>query len=193
MAWRTWVWLGLLMAALALARPAWAGGETPCLQCHLAAPRQALGQLGWLGEPGGPDLGGCPVLAQIRRRLADTQALLLGRDQNLEAWSRRGFYTAPWRKGLEQARDQWRRVLDEPLESLGEATARMESVAAILESQVARPQRRAEVSASRRAWTGLMILGGLLLTLAWLVGYRRSLPQPPGREAFALVKAGRLP
>lgn len=187
------IWLALTLMGLALAGAAWAEDDMPCLQCHLAGPRQTLGQVNWLGPDGGLELGGCPALATLRGRLAATQALLLAQDQRLADWSRRGFYTAPWRQGLDLAQDQWRRVLQEPLESLGEATARLAGVAATVETRVSAPQRQAELAGQHRLWLGWLLLGGLLLTLAWLVGLRRGLPQDPEQEAFAQVKAGRLP
>jgi hypothetical protein len=176
-----------------LATPAGAGQVGHCRQCHLSDSSRVLGQLDWEGPLEQGRLVPCPGRQALLEELWAAESLLNGLGARLPALARQGYYVPPWRLGLLEAKASLRQALGQPLED-GRATARrLAGVRRLAQERVLTPMLEQAQRVRERLWWGLLALGGLLLALAWLVGYRRSLPQEPGEQVFARVKAGRLP
>ncbi|MFH1034043.1 MAG: hypothetical protein V1806_06005 [Pseudomonadota bacterium] len=188
-------WLALFTAlAWALtAGPLWAGQGGHCRQCHLSDPSRVLGQLAWEGPLEQARLVPCPGRQAMLEELWATESLLHGLGARLPALARRGYYVPPWRQGLLAAQASLRQTLAQPLEDGQQTAARLAGLRRQVQEQVLAPMLARAQRGRERLWWGILGLGGLLLALSWLVGYRRGLPREPGEQAFAQVKAGRLP
>lgn len=193
-----WAWTWALALFLGLAGwPATAGAQTgpegQCRQCHLSQPSRVLGQLAWQGPLEQGRLTPCPGLQAVQEELWATESLLSGLAAQLPGLARQGRYVEPWRLALHQARAGLALALAEPLEDGGQAARRLAQVRRLAHEGALVPLLEQNQLGHQRLWWGLLLLGGLLLGLAWLVGWRRGLPAEPGERVFARVKAGRLP
>lgn len=194
---RAWAWPWALALLLGLtAWPALAGAQAEpqgqCRQCHLSQPARVLGQLAWQGPLEQARLTPCPGLQAVREELWATEGLLGGLAAQMPALARQGQYVEPWRLALHQARAGLALALAEPLEDGGLAARRLAQARRLAHEGALAPLLEQTQVQRQRLWWGLMLLGGLLLALAWLAGWRRGLPAEPGERVFARVKAGRL-
>lgn len=191
---RPGVWAAILGLGLGLAAPfAQAGQEGQCRQCHLGQPARSPGQLAWQGPLEQGRFIPCPGRQAVQEDLWATESLLGGLAARLPELARRGHYVEPPRQALHQARAALAQALAQPLEDAGQAGQSLAQVRRLAHEGVLTPLLDQERASRQRLWAGLLLLGGLALAWAWLLGWRRGLPAEPGERVFARVKAGRLP
>ena len=195
-----WPWaggliLGVVLGLALLAGPALARAEPAghCRQCHQSDPSRVLGQLAWESPLEQQRLVPCPGRQAVLEELWATESFLNGLSVRLPVLARRGYYVPPWRQGLLEAKASLHLALAQPLENGQETAQRLAAVRRMAQERVLGPMLGETQLGRERLWWGLLCLGALLLALAWLVGYRRSLPLEPAEQVFAQVKAGRLP
>lgn len=180
---------GLLIMALGLPLAAQASGaDNACVQCHPSPGALYLESLA--GAPA--QTQGCPVLDRLARRLRAVQVRLLALEENLTSARAAGIYVEPGARRLDRARARLAWFWGIRLESEAQAQTWLGELEREIGEQVA-PDMIHQAGRERgRVGLALVLVAGLGLLLAWLVGRRRELGEP-GPDVCAEIRQGRLP